>query len=122
MEEKIQNKDTENVEQQAAIFAALSDPTRLRLVKHLCRACHGESVCVNRLAAMLEITASAVSQHLKVLKNAGLVMSERRGYYVHYRINPEALSRCQRLAAAVLTVMAPNEKINCQQNCRKGRQ
>ena len=122
MEKIIQDKEQENIEQQAAIFAALSDPTRLRLVKHLCRECHGESVCVNYLAAMLEITASAVSQHLKVLKNAGLVMSERRGYYVHYRINPEALSHCQRLSAVVLTVIAPDGKISCQQNCRKGRQ
>ncbi len=117
----MQNKEPENVEQQALIFAALSDPTRLRLVKHLCRECHGQAVCVNYLAATLQITASAVSQHLKVLKNAGLVKNERRGYFVHYRINPEALSYCQKLSAAVLTVTAPDEQMNCQQNCMKGR-
>ena len=110
-----------DIEEEARIFAALGDPTHLRLLRHLCHECHGEAVCGNYLAAVLEITPSAVSQHLKVLKNAGLVKGERRGYYVHYRINPEALKNCQRLSSAVLTVTVPEENLNREQNCTNRR-
>ena len=46
--------------------------------------------------------AMAVSQHLKVLKNAGLVKGERWGYRVHYFVNREALDRAQELISAAL--------------------
>ncbi len=117
----MKKEELDNIEQQAKIFGALSDPTRLRLLKHLCRDCHGQAVCGNYLATVLEITPSAVSQHLKVLKNAGLVIGERRGYFVHYKINEDALIFCQRLSATVLTVTAQEEQIDCQQNCPKRR-
>lgn len=94
----------ENAEQQAAIFSALGNPTRLRLVKLLCRQSLPDALCVNALASRLGITQSAVSQHLRVLKSIGLVKGERRGYYVHYHINYEALERCRELVAAALTI------------------
>jgi ArsR family transcriptional regulator, arsenate/arsenite/antimonite-responsive transcriptional repressor len=121
MENKTVNNQPDEIEEQARIFGALSDPTRLRLLRHLCRECHGEPVCVNYLSSVLGITPSAVSQHLKVLKNVGLVKGERRGYFVHYRINPDSLSCCQRLSAAVLTVTEPDEENCCKQNCPKRR-
>ena len=43
------------------------------------------------LAARLDVTQGAVSQHLRVMRDAGLVIDEKRGYYVHYRLNKEAL-------------------------------
>ncbi len=58
---------------------------------------------VNELAETLEITPSAVSQHLKVLRHAGLVRSERQGYWIPYQINEDALARCQTLLAKVCT-------------------
>ncbi|MBN1781120.1 winged helix-turn-helix transcriptional regulator [bacterium] len=73
---------------------AISDPTRLRIIQMLshCRRKDCEPMlCVNALARRLEITQSAVSQHLKVLKHAGFVKSERRGYFIHYRLNPEQI-------------------------------
>jgi len=93
-----------NIEQQAAIFSALGDPTRLRLVKLLCYQSAPGALCVNALATLLNVTQSAVSQHLRVLKGIGLVKGKRRGYYVHYRINHEALEGCRELVAAALTI------------------
>lgn len=94
----------ENTEQQAAIFRALGDPTRLKLVKLLCRQSAPGALCVNALASQLHITQSAVSQHLRALKSMGLVKGEKKGYYVHYHINHEALERCRELVAAILTI------------------
>ena len=94
----------EKTEEQAAVFAALADPTRLRLVKLLCHQRHPDALCVNALAAILGITQSAVSQHLRVLKGIGLVKGERRGYRVHYFVNTEALGRCRDLILAALSI------------------
>ena len=119
MQEQREKTEQQRIEEQAAIFAALGDPTRLKLVRHLCHECHGQPVCVNYLASVLEITSSAVSQHLKVLKAVGLVKGERHGYFVHYCINPDAMSHCCRLSADVLTVRPPSEMSDCEHNCSK---
>ena len=75
----------DEIEELADIFKALSDPTRLRLVKLLSEG--GGALCVNALAQMLGVTQSAVSQHLRVLRQAGLVRGERRGHFVHYSLD-----------------------------------
>lgn len=79
----------DEIEKLAEIFKALSDPTRLRLVKML--SANRGALCVNALSHMLGVTQSAVSQHLRVLRQAGLVRGERRGYFVHYALNPDVL-------------------------------
>jgi len=79
------------IEELAEIFKALSDPTRLRLVKLL-----GESegaLCVNALTQRLAVTQSAVSQHLRVLRQAGLVRRVRQGTFVHYSIDQNRLEQ-----------------------------
>jgi len=76
-------------EQTAEIFKVLSDPTRLRLLKLL--RLHDGALCVNALAFHLKISQSAVSQHFRVLRQAGFVTSERIGPFVHYSFNKEGL-------------------------------
>jgi DNA-binding transcriptional ArsR family regulator len=87
----------DEIEELAEIFKALSDPTRLRLVKLLSECssgeCSGGALCVNALAHRLGVTQSAVSQHLRVLRQAGLVNGERRGYYVHYSLDRDRLAQ-----------------------------
>lgn len=100
----------EKTEEQAALFKALADPTRLKLVKLLCRQRKPNALCVNALACRLGITQSAVSQHLRVLKTMGLVKGERRGYRVHYFINPEAIKRCRILISSALTTEEEPDK------------
>ena len=79
------------------IFKALADPTRLKLVKALnaCEPgiCEGGSLCVNALAHRLDVTQSAVSQHLRILRQAGLVRGARKGSFVHYSLDPEGLAK-----------------------------
>ncbi len=79
----------DEVEELAEVFKALSDPTRLRLVKLLSK--HDGALCVNALAHKLGVTQSAVSQHLRVLRQAGLVHGERRGPFVHYSLDQGGL-------------------------------
>lgn len=82
---------TDKVEELAEIFKALSDPTRLKLVKLLNK--HEGALCVNALAHRLGVTQSAASQHLRVLRQAGLVRSERHGYFVHYSLDRDRLEQ-----------------------------
>jgi len=76
----------------AAAFAALGDPARLRLLSLIATASAGE-VCVCDLVAPIGKSQPTVSHHLKVLADAGLVTSERRGRWAWYRAVPEQLER-----------------------------
>ncbi|MEW6673545.1 MAG: metalloregulator ArsR/SmtB family transcription factor [Thermodesulfobacteriota bacterium] len=69
------------------IFKALSDKTRLQLVELLLT----HDLCVGALASRLGISKPAVSQHLQILRRAGLVKGEKRGYWTHYMIERKAL-------------------------------
>ncbi|GAB2814155.1 metalloregulator ArsR/SmtB family transcription factor [Actinoallomurus bryophytorum] len=76
----------------APLFKAIADPVRLRLLSLI--ACHeGGEACVCDLTGAFELTAPTISHHLKVLKQAGLIDSERRGTWVYYWIKPAALER-----------------------------
>ena len=97
-------KVRDNTEEQAAFFSALSDPTRLKLLKLLCQQRTPDALCVNALAALLGVTQSAVSQHLRVLKSVSLVKGERRGHHVHYFVNQKSLKQYQSLLSTVLTI------------------
>ncbi|MCJ7743744.1 MAG: metalloregulator ArsR/SmtB family transcription factor [Dehalococcoidales bacterium] len=103
------NKNQENVEEQTALFSVLADPTRLRLLRLLSRQREPDALCVNALAGLLGVTQSAVSQHLRILKNAGLVKGERRGYHIHYFINREALEHCRNLVSGALVIEESKE-------------
>lgn len=76
----------------APLFKAVADPVRLRLLSLI--ACHagGES-CVCDLTGAFDLTGPAVSYHLRVLREAGLIGSERRGTWVYYRVNPAVMAR-----------------------------
>jgi ArsR family transcriptional regulator, arsenate/arsenite/antimonite-responsive transcriptional repressor len=69
------------------IFKAISDETRWKLVRLLLTG----DLCGKALSRRLGITEAAVSQHLKVLREAGLVEGEKRGYWTHYSLKKETL-------------------------------
>jgi DNA-binding transcriptional ArsR family regulator len=73
----------------ARVFKVLSVGSRLRMVRLL----RSRSLCVNALARHLEISPAAVSQHLRVLRDADVVTADKRGYFVHYRVNEATLAR-----------------------------
>lgn len=75
----------------AAVFKALSDPVRLRLLSMIASRAGGE-VCVCELTPAFDVSEPTISHHLKALRAAGLVSSQRRASWVYYRIVPEALT------------------------------
>lgn len=85
-------------EQQARIFKVLSVGTRVRMLELLKR----RSLCVNALARELDITPAAVSQHLRILRDADLVTADRRGTFVHYAVNEKTLQEWSRVVGRLL--------------------
>jgi ArsR family transcriptional regulator, arsenate/arsenite/antimonite-responsive transcriptional repressor len=83
----------------AQVFKALGDPVRLRLLS-LIGAHQGGEVCVCDLTTAFELTQPTISHHLKVLREAGIITSERRGTWVYYRLVPAALERVGALLTA----------------------
>ena len=80
----------------AARFKALADPTRVAIVNRLAQV---EQTCVCDLTAAFALSQPTISHHLKVLRDAGLVESSRRGTWAYYRVVPETLAA---LAAALM--------------------
>jgi DNA-binding transcriptional ArsR family regulator len=72
----------------ARLLKILSVETRVQIVQLL----KGRVLCVNALAVRLDVTQGAVSQHLRIMRDAGLVIDEKRGYFVHYRLNEDTLA------------------------------
>jgi ArsR family transcriptional regulator, arsenate/arsenite/antimonite-responsive transcriptional repressor len=83
----------------AQVFKALGDPVRLRLVS-LIGAHEGGEACVCDLNAAFSLSQPTISHHLRVLREAGIIDSERRGTWVYYRLVPAALERMAVLLAA----------------------
>jgi DNA-binding transcriptional ArsR family regulator len=81
----------DEIEKLAGIFKALSEPTRLRMVNLLRK--NDGALCVNALSQRLGATQSAISQHLRTLRQTGLVRGERRGQFVHYLIDKKVLEQ-----------------------------
>ena len=79
----------QQAEGMAQIAKALGDPIRLQLVDVLRK--HAGKVCVCELVPLFDLSQPTVSHHLKVLREAGIVDSERRGLWAYYYVNPEAL-------------------------------
>src|ERR1700752_844668 len=76
-------------ERMALIAKALGDPVRLQLVDVLRQ--HAGAVCVCELVPLFDISQPTVSHHLKVLREAGIVGSERAGLWAYYFVIPDAL-------------------------------
>jgi DNA-binding transcriptional ArsR family regulator len=109
--------DVTKVKEQAQLFAALADPTRLKLLHILCRQHPPGCRCVNNLSQLLGVSQPAVSQHLRVLKSAGLVIGEKRGFRMHYLIDAEGLKRCQGILSNTFEFTGCGEEHSCRHNC-----
>jgi ArsR family transcriptional regulator len=79
------------------LFDAVADKHRIRILNLLLTA--EDAVCVCEFVPTLGLSQATVSYHLKQLTQAGLLVKERRSYYVYYRIAPEALERLRALLA-----------------------
>lgn len=81
-------------ERMAVIAKALGDPVRLTLVDVLKK--HAGEVCVYELLPLFDLSQPTLSHHLKRLRDAGVVNSERRGLWAYYYVEPEALDELSR--------------------------
>ena len=81
-------------ERMAEVAKALGDPIRLQLVDVLRK--HAGKVCVFELTPLFDVGQPTVSHHLKVLRKAGVVDSERKGLWAYYYVRPEALEELER--------------------------
>lgn len=81
--------DREAAARLAVLGKALSDPIRIQLLDVLRR--HAGEVCVCELVPLFDVSQPTVSHHLKVLRDAGLVESEKRGLWAYYYVPPGAL-------------------------------
>src|SRR6187200_1011095 len=83
--------DVERIEAErmAKVAKALGDPIRLQLVDVLRK--HAGKVCVCELVPLFDLSQPTVSHHLKVLREAGIVGSERRGLWAYYYANPDSV-------------------------------
>ena len=86
----------------AAVLKALADPLRLRMVSLIATSPTGEA-CVCDIATVADVTQPTVSHHLKVLKDIGVLTSERRATWVFYRVDP----RVRRGVSTLLEAFAP---------------
>ncbi len=75
----------------SGVFKALGDPVRLRLLSLIASHGGGEA-CVCDLTGEFDVSQPTISHHLKVLREAGLLTSERRASWVYYRVQPDVLA------------------------------
>ena len=81
--------ERDQAERMAEVAKALGDPVRMQLVDVLRK--HAGKVCVCELVPLFDLSQPTISHHLKKLRDAGIVGSEREGLWAYYYVNPEAL-------------------------------
>ncbi len=81
--------DRDQAARMAEIAKALGDPIRLQVIDVLRK--HAGKVCVYELVPLFDVSQSTLSHHLKKLRDAGIVDSERRGLWAYYYVLPDAL-------------------------------
>ena len=91
----------------ANIFKALSDDTRLRVIKLL----QDRELCVCELMQVLDMSQPRISRHLSVLKNAGLVNDRREGKWIHYSLRKETQGKEIKILLDAMVVMANDDAV-----------
>ncbi|MBU5437084.1 metalloregulator ArsR/SmtB family transcription factor [Tissierella sp. MSJ-40] len=109
------------MEQIVQIFKALGDETRLKILIILSK----RRICAKGIAKHLDISEAAVSQHIKVLKEVGIILGEKVGYYVHYDLQEpilleiikfiEQMNNDHTMINCKLDIHIPNE---CRASCK----
>jgi len=87
------------MEDAVKVFKALSNEVRLKIIQLLSE----RSLCVNALVSKTGMSQPAISQHLSVLENAGLVIGVKKGYWVHYELVTERLQKCANLVLELIS-------------------
>jgi DNA-binding transcriptional ArsR family regulator len=99
------------------VFRALAVEKRVEIIQLLA----GRTLCVGALSNRLGISAGAVSQHLRILKDAGLVEPDRRGYFIHYSTTPGAAERCRAVVESLFGSKKGDRRCAVGKRSAKGR-
>ncbi|NLJ70069.1 MAG: winged helix-turn-helix transcriptional regulator [Clostridiaceae bacterium] len=95
------------------VLKAIADESRMSILKLLLK----HNYCVRALANELQLTEATISQHLKVLREAGLLVGEKRGYFMHYSVEREVLhelaKKIEALAATKREACQPEKRDDC---------
>jgi ArsR family transcriptional regulator len=81
------------------LFKAVGDETRMEIVALIAEA--GEALCACDIEAHFDLSQPTISHHLKVLRKAGWLTSERQGNWIYYGLDPEVLTHVQAVATAL---------------------
>lgn len=95
------------MKESAELFKILAVDKRIEIIELLKKG----DMNVNSLAEALGVTSSAVSQHLRVLKSAGLVRDERKGYWIYYSLDHDVLEKCRKRLNRICTCGCLNDEI-----------
>jgi len=101
------------MKQAAELFKLLSVDKRINIIELLKKG----PMSVNAIVEALGITQSAVSQHLRVLKSAGLISDERQGYWIYYSLNQDALEECRKRLNRICTCGCSDEPAGANKPC-----
>jgi len=105
-----------NINEMAVFFKSLGDPTRIKILNLLKLY---SNLCVSMVAQKIGITQPAVSQHLRILKNAGILEAERMGFHMHYHINPDIF---EKYGLKIDKIIDQNIiKLDMEENCKNSR-
>ena len=86
------------------LLQGAADPSRLAILRQLAA---GDEVCACDFTACCDVAQPTVSHHLKVLRETGWVSHERRGTWVWYRLNADAIERFRRIAGGLVPIGVP---------------
>jgi len=84
----------------AELFKLLSVDARVRILQLLKK----KSLCVTELTSQLGMTLPATSQHLRLLRNAGIVKTQKQGFFVYYYLDREKMSLLKKATGELLTI------------------
>lgn len=90
---------TRPLDPEVRLLAALADPTRLEILRELAGS---SEICACDLTDCCDVSQPTVSHHLRVLREAGVVLSERRGSNIYYRISPDLIERLGGIARGLV--------------------
>jgi ArsR family transcriptional regulator len=90
---------TTSLDPEVRLLSALADPTRLAIVRQLAEEVE---TCACNFTSCCDVGQPTVSHHLRVLREAGVVVSERRGQWIYYRLAPETAERLGAVARSLL--------------------
>ena len=101
------------VDPDALLLQGAADPTRLAILRQLAAgAALVDGICACDFTSCCDVAQPTVSHHLKVLREAGWVTSERRSSWVWYRLRPEAVERFRQIAGELApAIAAPGAKV-----------